>query len=111
MHTQDLSSAYSGLVSDYREYLRLLGYSRGTLMELPRYVLELCHYAQALGLSQVEELDGSLLAAFFSAMCGRKNLRSGRSLTPGYLPKISTGFALTGSVFIESLSHGFSGAL
>ena len=87
MHTQGLSDAYSGLTSDYREYLRLLGYSRGSLVELPRYVLELCHYAQGRGLSQVEELDGSLLAVFFSAMCARKNLRSGGGLTPGYLRK------------------------
>jgi integrase/recombinase XerD len=88
------SEAYRYSIASFKEWLQTLGYSQQTVYQLPNYIQEFLHYAEARGYAGLYQINNDLIKEHYYRLKERPNKRraacpakGGGGLSNSYLNK------------------------
>lgn len=75
------NSGFEYLVKAYKEWLDILGYSKGMCSYMPTYVREFFHHLESKGINQITQIQSKHYKEYFNYISSRANLRRGGGLS------------------------------
>jgi integrase/recombinase XerD len=73
------------LQTGFREWLDILGYSKGSICNLPAHLRAFLHHLEGLGLSSVREMEQKHIKSFYAHVSQRPHMRTGAGLSDSYI--------------------------
>jgi len=81
------SQTFNTLVSSYRDWLDVLGYSKSTVYNLPNHLREFFFYLECNGHSDIKHITTQIIKAYYQQLSQRGNQRRGGGLSKAFLNK------------------------
>ena len=81
------SDEFAETTEGFRYWLQTLGYSKGSVLNLPNHVESFFFHLKKEGIKEVEQIERSHAKQFMQQLSQRANKRNGSKLSPAYLNK------------------------
>jgi len=81
------NESYRLLLSNYKEWLDILGYAESTIYYLPNHLQEFFYYLEQQGINTLNEVHNETIKEYYTELQQRANERTSGSLSSAYLNK------------------------
>ena len=81
------NDGYRLLLSNYKEWLDILGYAESTIYYLPNHLQEFFYYLERQGISTLNEIHNETIKEYYTELQQRANERTSGGLSSAYLNK------------------------